>query len=317
MQDSVPPQGHYEARSGRWIAEPSWPSPQVARTIFHLTPEGALSLEKPSASAVLHHQSPADVGMASGKWCGYGAPGDAPVDQRREDAGSLCFEIAVPEEGLSFAGDANISLRLSVDRPVAQVAARLVDVHPDGRATRLSFGVFNLNHHQGHDRPEMLQPGAVYDVTIPMKHVAQSLPAGHRLRLAIFSSYFPMIWPSPEPVTLHIHTKGSGLELPLRAPAALDDTLADFDAAVAGPPPLTEQIAEPETWFRIVEDAARGEIQMQIADGGGVTRLLTNDITLHKQGYETYGVGLDDVTTTWGRTEWHYGLSRAAACRCQ
>ena len=51
-------------------------------------------------------------------------------------------------------------------------------------------------------------------------------------------------------------------------------------------------------------------MQMQIADGGGITRLLTNDITLHKQGYETYGIKLNDVSSAWGRTEWDYGLSR-------
>jgi catechol 2,3-dioxygenase-like lactoylglutathione lyase family enzyme len=248
--------------------------------------------------------------MASGKWCGYGTPGDAPVDQRREDGGSLCFEIDIPEAGLAFAGDANVHLRLSADRPMAQVAARLVDVHPDGRATRLSFGVLNLTHRNGHESPEPLEPGTVYDVTIPMKHVAQSLPAGHRLRLALSSSYFPMIWPAPEPVTLSVHTEGSALELPLRAPAALDETLAPFEEPVAAPPPPTEQIADPETWFRVVEDAATGETRMEIADGDGVTRLLRNDITLHDQGYETFGVMPDDVTTAWGRTRWHDGLSR-------
>lgn len=310
MQDSAPPRGHYTERPGRWISEQSWPSPQVERTLFHLTPEGSLSRDVSPNNAVRPHSSPADVGMASGKWCGYSTPGDAPLDQRRDDAGSLCFEIEVPEGGLSFAGDANVHLRLSVDKPAAQVAARLVDVHPDGRATRLSFGALNLTHRNGHETPEPLEPGRIYDVIVPMKHVAQSLPAGHRLRLALSSSYFPMIWPSPEPVTLSIHTEGSALELPLRAPAPLDDTLADFDAPEAGPPPEIEQVADPDTWFRIVEDAARGEVQMQIADGGGITRLLANDLTMHKQGYETFGVPLGDVTGAWGQTEWHYGLSR-------
>lgn len=312
MQDSVPPQGLYDIRPGRWIAEPSWPSPHVTRTLFYLTPQGGLSRSAPETGAALSHRAPADVGMASGKWCGYSTPGDAPVDQRRDDAGSLCFDMEVPDGGLDFAGDARVHLRLSVDRPVAQIAARLVDVHPDGRATRVSFGVLNLNHLQGHDRPEPLEPGRVYDVTIPMKHVAQSLPAGHRLRLALSGSYFPMIWPTPEPVTLTVQTEGSALELPLRAPAALDETLAEFDAPVAGTPPGTEQLAPPESYFHIVEDAANGEIRMQIADGGGVFRLQDNDLTLRKQGHETYCVPLDDVSAAWGRTEWHYGLSRDA-----
>ncbi|WP_372612799.1 CocE/NonD family hydrolase [Aquicoccus sp.] len=310
MQDRVPPRGHYVTRPGRWIAEPGWPSPQVRRRLFHLAPEGGMTRVAPAKGAVLVHQSPADVGMASGKWCGYGVPGDAPVDQRRDDAGSLCFDLDVPETGLAFVGDARVHLRLSVDRPVAQVAARLVDVHPDGRGTRLSFGVFNLTHRNGHDRPEALEPGRVYDVIIPMKPVAQSLPAGHRLRLALSTGYFPMIWPAPAPVTLSVHTAGSALELPLRDPSPLDDVLPAFEAPEAGPPAPIEQVAAPETHFRIVEDAAGGEMQMQIAGGSGVTRLPDNDLTLHKQGYETYGIALDDPCDAWGRTEWHHGLRR-------
>ena len=29
MQDSVPPSTSYEERPGRWVGEPSWPSPHV------------------------------------------------------------------------------------------------------------------------------------------------------------------------------------------------------------------------------------------------------------------------------------------------
>jgi len=310
QQESAPPKGFYRSRAGRWIAEPSWPSPQVVRTPFHLTPEGGLTATPPAGSSVLTHRTPADVGMTSGKWCSYGVPGDAPVDQRRDDAGSLCFEMAVPDEGLAFAGDATVRLRLSVDRPVAQIAARIVDVHPDGRATRLSFGVFNLTHLTGHESPEPLVPGRVYDVAVPMKHAAQMLPAGHRLRLALSSSYFPMIWPTPEPVTLSVHTEGSALELPLRAASPLDSRLAPFDAPVAGGPPVKEQVEAPHSYFRIVEDAAGGDIQMQIATGDGTSRLVQNGLTMHAQGYETYGVPLDDVAGAFGRTKWHYGLSR-------
>jgi len=49
---------------------------------------------------------------------------------------------------------------------------------------------------------------------------------------------------------------------------------------------------------------------MQIADGGGVVRLHDNDLVLRKQGYETYGVTLDDPTSARGETRWTYGLER-------
>ena len=144
--------------------------------------------------ATFAHHSPLWVGMGSGKWCAYASPGDAPIDQRREDAGSLCFETAPLTEPLEMAGDANVVLRVSVDRPVAMLAARICDVAPDGASTRASFGVFNLTHRDSHETPEALEPGKVYEITIPMKHVAQNFPVGHRLRLGLSTSYFPMIW---------------------------------------------------------------------------------------------------------------------------
>ncbi|SEO17470.1 hypothetical protein SAMN04490248_102113 [Salinihabitans flavidus] len=310
MQDSVPPQGHYEHRPGRWIAEPCWPSPHVARTDFHLCPDGGLRREAPEGAAEFTHHSPATVGMASGKWCGYSKPGDAPLDQRAEDGGSLCFETDPLSAPLEMAGDAIVRLRVSVDRPVAQVAARICDVDADGRSTRVSFGVFNLTHRNGHEVPEALVPGEIYDIEIPMKHVAQSFAAGRRLRLAISTSYFPMIWPAPEPVRLTLHSAGSALSLPLRAARPEDDELPAFGAPEAGPPPGMDQIEAPEVYFRVLEDAANGCTEMQIADGAGVFRLHDNDLTLRKEGVESYRIAHDDVTSASGRCEWTYGMQR-------
>ena len=94
MQDSVAPAGWHAERPGRWVAEPSWPSPNVVRTAWHLGGDGTLAHEAPARHASFVHASAAAVGMAAGKWCGYSNPGDAPLDQRADDGGSLCFETA-------------------------------------------------------------------------------------------------------------------------------------------------------------------------------------------------------------------------------
>ncbi len=310
MQDSVPPAGWYAHRPGRWIAEPSWPSPNVTRTAFHLTAAGGLDTETPADGAEFSHSSPFWVGMGSGKWCGYSSPGDAPVDQRRDDAGSSCFETAPLTEPIEFAGDAAVHLRVSVDRPVAQLAARICDVDPEGRSTRVSFGVLNLTHRESHEHPEPLEPGRVYQVAIPMKHVAQNLPVGHRMRLAISTSYFPMIWPAPEKVTAVIHTEGSYLDLPLRAPSPADETLSEFEAAVSAPPMARTVIAEGETYVRMIEDATTGDHIMQIADGGGTVHLEGIGLTLDEQGYETHMIQAEDPASAKATAEHVLGLSR-------
>jgi putative CocE/NonD family hydrolase len=311
MQDCVPPAGDYAEKPGRWVAEPSGPFENITRTTFHLGSDGSRGREAPHAREVMSHRSPFWVGMGSGRWCGYSHPGDAPVDQRREDAGSLCFDTAPVSEPLESAGDANVHLKVSVDRPVAQLAARLRSVDPEGRSTRVSFGVFNtLTHRDSHETPEELEPGKTYDIVIPMRHVAQKIEAGYRLRLGLSTSYFPMIWPAPDVVTAKIHTEGSFLALPLRAPSSNDDRLPPFEDAVNAPPLEKEIIVEGDNWIRITEDAATDEHLFEVADGEGVVRIAANDVTITKQGSERHAITADDPVSARGTADWKIGLSR-------
>ncbi|MEX0760123.1 MAG: CocE/NonD family hydrolase, partial [Tistlia sp.] len=138
LQHAAEPRSAYESRAGEWIAEPSWPSPNVERRHFRPSAAGGLAEAMPEAGETLRTiRSPLGVGLAAGKWCSYAVPGDQPVDQRADDAGSLVFETAPLERPLDIAGDARLELSVAADRPVAMVAARLVDVASDGQATRV------------------------------------------------------------------------------------------------------------------------------------------------------------------------------------
>ena len=46
LQDAVAPATHYPERPGRWAAEPSWPSPNVASRRLYLN-EGELASPRP------------------------------------------------------------------------------------------------------------------------------------------------------------------------------------------------------------------------------------------------------------------------------
>ena len=50
--------------------------------------------------------------------------------------------------------------------------------------------------------PTPLVPGVDYQVTVDLDHIAYTLPAGHRLRVAVSSAYWPMMWPAPDAATL-------------------------------------------------------------------------------------------------------------------
>src|SRR6476661_10570154 len=172
MQESVPPSTAYEDRPGRWVGEPSWPSPQVRAAVHPLgrhriLPVGATA---PLADdlAELTVTSPLSVGQFAGKWCSYNAPPDLPYDQREEDGGSLTFDGDVLTERMEILGAPVVHLEVVVDQPVAMVAVRLSDVAPDGRATRISYGLLNLTHRAGHHQPQALTPGERYRVAVTL-----------------------------------------------------------------------------------------------------------------------------------------------------
>jgi len=313
MQDPVRPGSVYATRAGHWVTEPSWPSPNVGRTPFALGSDGRLARGGEGLPAEpLSIRSPLTVGMAGGKWCSYAQPGDQPADQRCEDSGSLTFETEALAEALEIAGDANLHLAFEVDRTVAMVAVRLMDVAPDGAATRVSYGLLNLTHRTGHEAPEALIPGQRYQLRVPFKPVAQRFESGHRLRLAISTSYFPMAWPPPESVTIRVHPGGSTLELPVRTPRAEDDHLEGFAAPECAPGIEIETIEPPEEYRRVVQDLGTGRATLEVADGNGTYRMVGNDLTIHSQGYERYNVCGDDPTSVTGETVWEHSMQRGA-----
>ncbi|TPW26146.1 CocE/NonD family hydrolase [Pararhizobium mangrovi] len=311
MQDHAEPKSFYERRQGRWIAEPSWPSPNVTPARFNLMQGGRLDRrEAVGETAPMTINSPLSVGLAGGKWCSYAMPGDQPVDQRADDAGSLVFETAPLDEPFEMAGDAALDLVFESDRPDAIVAVRLSDVAPDGAATRVSYGLFNLTHRKSHEFPEKLEPGKRTTVTVPFKHVAQHFRRGHRIRLSISTNYFPLAWPSPEPVTLTVHPGECTLRLPERTPSPDDRALERFGEAQTAPPlDLTTVEPEKQSWH-VVNDLGRGTTTVKVVDDSGTFHFPDSDLTVAKRGTETYGFTANDYRSVYGEVTWSFDFSR-------
>ena len=205
MQEAVAPTGSYAQRPGRWVADPTWPSPGVEPWTFTI---GAKSLGQAShvegQSAARSVRSPQATGVDSGVWCGDGSLADFPLDQRADDGASLCWDTAPLGERVELLGNAEAELELSVDRPWGFVVVRVCDVAPDGASTMIARGVLNLSRREGHDRSVPMPVGEPVRVCVRMQSTAYAVPAGHRIRLAVSNAYWPMIWPSPEPSTLTV-----------------------------------------------------------------------------------------------------------------
>ncbi|HTE80447.1 MAG TPA: CocE/NonD family hydrolase, partial [Reyranella sp.] len=154
MTDSHAPAEHHETLPGRWVAEPSWPPPERVPQRLFLTDAGLLAAPAPLAAREVC--SPLSTGSHAGEWCPFGRGKDQADDQREDDALSLLFETPPLAETVEILGAPVVTLEVASDRPVAQLIARLCDVHPDGRSLRVSFGVLNLTHRDGSAAPQAL-----------------------------------------------------------------------------------------------------------------------------------------------------------------
>lgn len=311
MQDSAPPYSWYETRSGRWVAEPDWPSANIRSLSMALDGGGRLVDTGDSAPpAALSIASPLSVGLAAGKWCSYAKPGDQPADQGPDDAGSLVFDSAPLPQALEILGQAVVELELESDRPAAMVAVRLNQIAPDGAATRVTYGLLNLTHRNGHETPEPLVPNRRYRVRILLKHVAQHFPVGNRLRVAVSTSYWPLAWPSPQPATLTIHTTNSRLALPVREPRPDDEALPDFADPEGAPPLVWTETEPPGHQWQVQYDPARDEHILEVEDGTGSFRIEDSDLTVTTKGRERYSLQGADHASLCGETHWEIGFAR-------
>ena len=269
MQDPVAPAARYRERPGRWVAEESWPSPEIDTRRLWLA-DGTLDAEPDPNATRLEISTDLLCGVDGGVWCGDGGDADAAVDQRGDDGRALCFISAPLPERLELLGNVRVELELDSDRPVAQIAARLCDVAPDGSSLLVTRGVLNLTHRDSHEHPEPLEPGKRTRVTLQLDMIAQAIPAGHRLRLSLSPAYWPWLWPAPEPVTLGIHPSQSSVVLPEREPRPEDSELRPFGEPELARRVEVETLEPDEGGRRLTRDFATGrtELTFDWATGG-------------------------------------------------
>ncbi|MGQ0604785.1 MAG: CocE/NonD family hydrolase [Anaerolineales bacterium] len=338
MQDSPTPSTHYDTWPGRWAAEPQWPSPNIASLLYALDDGRLATANSLSAQLMLRSDavrvltalplasetlrvSPVPIvgaqstGLEAGVWCPYGSPGDMPGDQRHDDARSLCFDSAQLAEGMETLGFPEVTLSLSVDRPLALIAVRLCDVAPQSGAGEssllVSWGLLNLTHRDSHEQLQRLEPGRRYTVTLKLNAIGHCLPAGHRWRLAVSPTYWPHTWPSPEPVTLTVF--GGELSLPVRRPRPEDSALREFGTAEIAAPLAVETLSEtPRERYARYDLTGQGRCEI-VDHGGEETVRLPNGIEYGADGADTYSITEGDPlsararcqrTITFARADW-------------
>jgi putative CocE/NonD family hydrolase len=305
LMDGVRPATWYLDRPGRWLAEDKGATSHLPVQTLHLSDTG---LGAPGALSQTV-RSPHHCGMQSGEYCAIWLGPELPGDQRPDDALSACFDTAPLEAPVNILGAPKLRLRVSADKPQAQIAVRLNHVHPDGASTRITYGVLNLTHHASHAAPQALTPGEEIEIELDLDHIAYRVPAGHRLRVAVSSAYWPLIWPSPETAELSL-SQGS-LDLPIRE---LDDAKSGDECTFAtpesAPPWQTETLREGSNVRRIETDLNSGEISLVIEDDFGKVRDCDHGLINGSLARERWTIHPDDPLSARGSCHWTDELER-------
>lgn len=210
VRDSHLPDVNIQTTPGHWRYE-KWP---IERTDWmRLFPgENHLLNSVPGDKLVDSLKYVPSSGIAALYWWG-----DPTGDMRHEDAESLVYDSEPLDESLEIIGFPRVRLRVSADAKLAHWAVRLEDVFPDGSVSLVTGGLRNGALRNSRLSPQYLTPGEEFELDFPLHFTTWTFKPGHRIRLAVSNALFPMIWPTPYPMTtrLFLGNETTSLELPV------------------------------------------------------------------------------------------------------
>jgi hypothetical protein len=223
----------------------------------------------------------------------------------------VVFETAPLEAPLEIVGAPLLDLALSVDDETALLSARLQDVHPDGASLNVTYGLLNVAQRGGSDDPRAFPAGGGETVRLRLNDIAHRFPAGHRIRIAVSTSFWPLAWPSPRRKPVTVATDRSRLTLPVLAdsgslpaprqfaPASAEDTHAVIVKSAGGRTRKTRE-----------DPAARTvEVEVERAKSQYVVRATGTEVAHHTR--ETFSISAEEPNSARVENRSDWSLSRA------
>lgn len=189
----------------KWRFENEWPPRQAKLTNFYLHSQGRanslngngrLSQDTPDDEVpdIFTYDPGNPVLSIGGHSCcidtltPMGAFDQRPQEYRNE---VLVYTSEVLTEAVEVIGTVEVTLYAASTAVDTDFTAKLVDVHPDGRAINIGEGIIRARYRESLEQPTLIEPGQVYEYKILVGSTANVFKAGHQIRLEISSSNFP------------------------------------------------------------------------------------------------------------------------------
>jgi hypothetical protein len=148
-------------------------------------------------------------------------------------------------------------------------------------------------------------------VTLELDVLGQAIAPGHRLRLAVSSTYWPWLWPSPEPVELTLLAgAGSWVELPVRPLGADDGPAPRFGPPEAAAPLPLDVDEGTEAYQRIGRDVVSGTFTLELNQGGDRRVRLPDGLEMTDESRELFTIREGDPLSAAVESSRRLGLTR-------
>ena len=309
-QESISSDPRHEWRDGVWLDAQTWPDATLSYRDFYLSPEG---ISDSPAEGAMSISAPQSLGMMSGDYMPLDADArkaQMPGEQRGEDAGALCFDLAVQDGPFDIIGTCIAEFELSTDAGNGLLAVRLCEVSPNGSSRLITYGIMNIAQRDGREARADVVPGMRYQLSLKLNDIAHRIAAGRRLRVAVSNAMFPMAWPVAENHALTLHLKNCRLRVP-RA----DLKESDASRVVFGQPRVAQaapvEVLEPGWPSRIIEeDLSAGKRALTVREEFGKYYLRSADITVSGFTQDRFEISDHDVTTARAEYDFRMGYSR-------
>lgn len=204
-EQTVAPVQLFTMGINQWKDYQSWPPSGVKMTDYYFhsdgkantaAGDGLLSTARPGQGQPDRFTyNPADpVPTYGGSTCCFPETVPwGPMDQRKIENRKDVLVYSTPPltQDVEVTGPVTVHLFASSSARDTDWTAKLVDVSPDGSAINLTDSILRARYRNSFVHPELLQPGRIYEFTIPIGNTSNVFRKGHRIRLEISSSNFP------------------------------------------------------------------------------------------------------------------------------
>lgn len=189
----------------KYRQEADWPPPEEQATRYYLHSAGSANSlrgdgelstappKKESADKFVYDPANPAPTIGGSLCCAQEIYEPGPRDQRaaenRDDV--LVYSTKPLAEDLEAIGPVTVDLWVKSSAVDTDFTAKLVDVSPDGFAMNLTDGILRMRYRDSQEKPELMNPGQIYKISVDLWATGNVFKKGHVLRLEVSSSNFP------------------------------------------------------------------------------------------------------------------------------